>query len=112
MTTPRIVAGLLAVVMTVGSAPALAQQAMGAIGGKAADEAKKPYSDYVVQLRDVTSGQVVSTKPLDPQGQFGFTQRPAAGDVPGGTGAGPGEEDRVHRGAVRADRRRRPASSM
>lgn len=71
-TIQRMVATALAVIMAVGTAPALAQQTTGTVGGKATDEAKKPYTDYVVQLRDVTSGQVASTKPLDPQGQFSF----------------------------------------
>lgn len=72
LTTQRIVATALAVIMAVGTAPAFAQQATGTVSGKATDEAKKPYSDYVVQLRDVASGQVASTKVLDDQGQFSF----------------------------------------
>jgi hypothetical protein len=72
MTTQRIVAAALAVIMALGAAPALAQQTTGAVGGKATDEAKKPYSDYVVQLRDVASGQVADTRPLDLEGKFGF----------------------------------------
>lgn len=72
MTTQRILAGALALVMTLGISPALAQQATGTIGGKATDEAKVPYSDYAVQLRDVTTGQVVSTRPLNTAGQFSF----------------------------------------
>jgi hypothetical protein len=72
MTTQRIVAAVLAVIMALGTAPALAQQTTGTVGGKATDEAKKPYSDYVVQLRDVASGQVANTKPLDLEGKFSF----------------------------------------
>ena len=49
--------------------------APGTVGGKATDEAKKPYSDYAVQLRDVSNGQVANTKALDLQGQFSFLRR-------------------------------------
>jgi hypothetical protein len=67
------VACLLIVVLSAGSVPVLAQQALGTIAGKADDEAKKPYADYAVQLRDVVSGQVTSTRPLGLEGQFSFT---------------------------------------
>ncbi|HVT47797.1 MAG TPA: hypothetical protein VHD57_08430 [Vicinamibacterales bacterium] len=61
--------------MTMGLAPLAAQQAVttGTISGKAVDEAKKPYSNYVVQLRDISTGQIVSSQTLDPQGLFSFT---------------------------------------
>lgn len=73
MRIQRIVASALAFVMAIGAAPALAQQTAGTIAGKAVDEAKQPYSDFAVQLRDVVSGQVVNTLPLNVQGQFSFT---------------------------------------
>jgi hypothetical protein len=75
MSTRRAVAFALALSMAIGTAPALvtvAAQTAGAIGGRANDEAKKPYTDYSVLLRDVVSGQVVSTVPLDTQGLFLF----------------------------------------
>jgi hypothetical protein len=61
--------------MTMGLAPLAAQQAVttGTISGKAVDEAKKPYSNYVVQLRDISTGQIASSQTLDPQGLFSFT---------------------------------------
>jgi hypothetical protein len=61
--------------MTMGLAPLAAQQAVttGTISGKAVDEAKKPYSNYVVQLRDISTGQIASSQTLDPQGVFAFT---------------------------------------
>jgi hypothetical protein len=58
--------------MAVGMSPAFAAQATGVIGGKANDEAKKPYNDYTVQLRDAGTGQIVATVPLDAQGKFSF----------------------------------------
>ena len=73
MTWKQIVAVALSVALIVVTAPAAAQQAAGAIAGRATDEAKKPYTDYAVQLRDVASGQVASTLPLDEQGKFNFT---------------------------------------
>jgi len=69
----RSIAALLVVVLGIGSAPLLAQQALGTIAGKADDEARKPYADYAVQLRDVVSGQVANTRPLGLEGQFSFT---------------------------------------
>lgn len=76
----RVVALGLAVLMAGGAQPAFAQTpAPGTIAGKANDEAKKPYTDYVVQLRDVNSGQVANTQPIDTQGQFVFL----GAEVPG-----------------------------
>jgi hypothetical protein len=71
------------VVLLVGSAPALVRatvqaQGNGVIGGKANDEAKKPYTDYKVQLRDLGAAppQVVATTTLDAQGRFTFNDLP------------------------------------
>jgi hypothetical protein len=50
----------------------MAQLAAGVLGGKATDEARKPYTDYSVQLRNPVTGQVVATQPLTAQGQFSF----------------------------------------
>jgi hypothetical protein len=71
MKLQRVLAATLAIVMALGSVPALAQQ-IGTIAGKATDEAKQPYSDYAVQLRDVSTGQVVNTLPLNVEGKFSF----------------------------------------
>ena len=49
-----------------------ARQATGALAGKATDEAKKPYTDYAVQLRDVNTGLFVTSTPLNDKGQFSF----------------------------------------
>ena len=64
---------MLAATIAVGISPAMAQQGAGIISGKATDEAKQPYSDYAVQLRDAASGAVVGTQPLNAQGQFSFS---------------------------------------
>ena len=56
-----------------------AQQAVGAIAGKATEEARKPYDRYSVRTRNVDLGQVTATIPLDPKGRFSFTGL----DVPG-----------------------------
>jgi hypothetical protein len=76
MSLHRFVAATLVAVLAQGSVPAAARQTPsqnGVLAGKATDEAKQPYSDYAIQLRDVGTGQVVSTKPLDTQGTFNFT---------------------------------------
>ncbi len=75
----RVVAALLVVCLAAGVQPAFGQAAPGTIAGKATDEAKKPYADYVVQLRDVASGVVANTQPLDPQGQFSFLKSTVPG---------------------------------
>jgi hypothetical protein len=72
MATRKILAAMLAGVMALGVSPTLAQQANGVISGRADDEANQPYADYSVQLRDAATGQVVSTVPLNAQGQFAF----------------------------------------
>jgi hypothetical protein len=50
-----------------------AAQANGALGGKATDKAKQPYSDYTVRVRGVNSVTVIQSVPLNAQGQFSFT---------------------------------------
>jgi hypothetical protein len=71
----RVVSLALVFSMATGSMPVLmaAPQSQGAgiISGKANDEAKKPYTDYKVNLRNVVTGAIVSV-PLDPQGRFAF----------------------------------------
>ena len=66
----RVIASSLAVTLALGAAPILLAQ--GTISGKADDEAKKPYSNYAVQLMELKTNQITATVPLDPQGQFSF----------------------------------------
>lgn len=74
MVIRRTLALSLAALFVVGSLPVAAQQpTTGSISGQAVDEARKPYTDYTVQLRDALSGQIVSTVPLDAKGLFSFT---------------------------------------
>jgi hypothetical protein len=63
---------LLALAVAVAPTALLAQQSAGVLSGKATDEAKKPYTDYTVQLRDAATGQIVTTSPLNDQGLFAF----------------------------------------
>lgn len=42
----------------------------GRLGGTATDEAKKPYTDYLIRIRNVSSTQPIWTVPLNPQGKF------------------------------------------
>ncbi len=73
MAMRRVLAAGVAIVLGLGAVPATAQQTIGSIAGRATDEAKKPYADYSVQLRDASTGQVVGTVPLDAQGMFSFS---------------------------------------
>ena len=68
----QVMAASLAAVLAIGGSPILLAQ-QGALGGKATDEAKKPYTDYSVRLREPQSGQVFGTQTLSTDGQFSFT---------------------------------------
>jgi hypothetical protein len=73
MITRRVLAIVLMFFMAVGAAPmTMAQQAAGVLGGKATDEARQPYTDFSVQLRNPVTGQVVATQPLTDKGLFNF----------------------------------------
>lgn len=77
MDMKRIVAATLALVLSTVLTPVLAQQqTLGSIAGRATDEARRPYNNYVVQLRDADTGQVVHTTPLDAQGRYQFSDLP------------------------------------
>jgi hypothetical protein len=72
MSIRRTIAFALALTMASGTVPALLaapQSGAGILSGKA-DAAKKPYSDYKVQVRDMTTNQIVTTTQLDQQGRF------------------------------------------
>ena len=76
MSLQRSIALVLACSLTAGTGSAWAQAAetqnVGVIAGKASDEAKKPYADYTVQLRDVSTGQRAGSVPLGVDGRFSF----------------------------------------
>lgn len=67
----QAVAASLAAMLAVGGAPLLLAQ-QGGISGTATDEARRPYSDFSVRVRDPQSGQVFGTQVLDAQGRFSF----------------------------------------
>lgn len=74
MSIRRTVAFALALTLAAGTVPALLaapQSGAGILSGKA-DAAKKPYTDYKVQVRDVTTGQIVTSAALDQEGRFAF----------------------------------------
>jgi hypothetical protein len=75
MSTRRRLALALALAIAGGAVPALVAaqaQATGTIAGRANDEAKKPYTDYTVRLRDAASGLIAGTTPLDQDARFTF----------------------------------------
>ncbi len=63
--------GCIAVVVAVvlASTGLMAQQT-GQISGTAKDEAKTPFTDYSVRLRDIVQGQIAGSTPLDTTGAF------------------------------------------
>jgi hypothetical protein len=74
MSIRRTIAFTLALTMATGTVPVLLaapQSGAGILSGRA-DAAKKPYSDYKVQVRDVTTGQIVTSTALDQQARFAF----------------------------------------
>ena len=74
MAPKQMCAAVLALVLTVGMSPLAGQQAAvsGVLGGRATDEARRPYTNYVVQLRDAATGELVTTAQLDDQGNYRF----------------------------------------
>ncbi len=74
--TRRLLAGCLAFAVAV--SPVLAQDPLGTISGRAVDEARQPYTNFSVQLRNVANGQVIETVPLTAQGLFSAGKLPLA----------------------------------
>lgn len=72
MSIRRTTALALVAMMTLGSLPTLAQQP-GTLGGNATKELKGAPEVHSVQVRDVETGQIVQTQPLDATGRFNVT---------------------------------------
>ena len=73
MKRQRIVAVALAFALSTGAAQTAllaAGQQTATIAGTAKDEAKKPYAENTVRARDVSSGQIAGTAPLNAEGNF------------------------------------------
>jgi hypothetical protein len=69
----RIVAIAVAFALASGAAQTAllaAGQQTATIAGTAKDEAKKPYADYTVRARDVTTGMIAGTAPLTTEANF------------------------------------------
>src|SRR5436190_19380117 len=60
--------------LTLGTSPAVtaASQAV-TVTGTAKKEAKRPYTNYVVRARQVDTGQIAASVPLDGAANFAFT---------------------------------------
>ncbi len=71
----RFVAAAMAVAIGVSALPAtmFAQQPNAMLAGTAKDEAKKPYTDYTVRARDIQTGSVSASTPLDAEAKFSLT---------------------------------------
>ena len=67
--------GILVLSLVVGGSPAFAASSQGAVSlsGTARKEAKRPYTDYIVRARQVDSGAIAASMPLDGGGNFLFT---------------------------------------
>ena len=98
----RILSASLAASLAMGVAPTLLAQ-QGSISGRARSEARRPYTDYNVQLVDMATKQLTGTVPLDDQGVFAFPGVAGDKQVPGAAVQPQGEQDRLHRGPGTAD---------
>lgn len=77
MTRQRLLAAGMALLLTVGVSPLGAQQPpTGVIAGRATNEARRPFTNYIVQLRNPENAQIVATVPLDTEGRFQFANVP------------------------------------
>jgi hypothetical protein len=74
----QVLAVTLAATLAGGVPSSVAGQVTGSLSGRVADDSKKPYSDYAAQLRDVASGKIQATAPLDASGQFVFKDVPVS----------------------------------
>jgi hypothetical protein len=71
---PSLIAAVLMTAM-----PMQADQNSGSLGGKASEEARRPYSNYSVRAR-LASGGSGNTVPLGPDGRFAITGLSFPGD--------------------------------
>ncbi len=73
--TPVVVSVVLSLVAALVMPPAVARAAQesGTLSGTAKKEAKRPYTNYIVRARQVDSGQLAASVPLDGSGNFLFT---------------------------------------
>ena len=64
--------GAIAVAVALASSTALmaAGQQTATLAGTAKDESKKPYADYTVRARDVSTGMIAGNVPLNTEGNF------------------------------------------
>jgi hypothetical protein len=67
--TPAVV---LVALLAGGASSVATAPATGPLIGRVSDESKKPFINYVVRLRDVRTGALAGTMPLDPKGGFVF----------------------------------------
>ena len=65
--------------LAAGTLPALAAGQTVTVTGTARKEAKRPYTNYIVRARQVDTGQIAASVPLDSSANFTFTNMtPAA----------------------------------
>jgi hypothetical protein len=55
-----------------GVVPRSSRNAPGTLRGHTAEGVPRPYTDYVVTVRDVQTGGVIANQPLDAEGNFAF----------------------------------------
>ena len=73
--TRRLLALVLSGLLIAGIAPGI-RAAGGSISGTAKDEARKPYGDYTVRVREIIRGGLAGTTALDEAGSFALLDLP------------------------------------
>ena len=73
MTIRRLLVATLVLLVACLPSVSVAQVARGTIAGQAGKQFGPRYTDYTVQLRDISSGQSVASKPLGADGKFSFS---------------------------------------
>lgn len=68
----RLTAYVLTAILAIGVSPILLAQ-QGTISGRADDEARRPFTEWSVQLMDLMTNQISATSPVDREGRFAFT---------------------------------------
>lgn len=68
----KVLASALVVTMATAAMPAHLGAQTASINGTAKNEAKMPYADYTVRVRNVMTGAIVSTKGLDGMANWAF----------------------------------------
>ncbi len=72
----RVLTAVLASAFVLAPGLSRAQQTNGLLAGKATDQVKPPYLEYMVQVRNTATGVMIASRTLDFEGKFSFPDLP------------------------------------